>query len=76
MVLNEVEMSSNSVGLKGDALTMSDVEEMEESLGRRFLGVRIIETRTSPDKRTVFTLSLSSGKKDEGEIPTENKTSQ
>ncbi len=59
IIFNEVEINADMMKIKGDAQNMIDVERVQNELQKRFSDVRVIETRTSSDKRVVFSLTIS-----------------
>ncbi|MBF0345737.1 MAG: hypothetical protein HQL06_16100 [Nitrospirae bacterium] len=57
VVLIELEMTTDKMTLKGEAVKISDVDEYKDKLTSQLADVRVIETKTTTDNKVLFTIS-------------------
>ncbi|MBF0537995.1 MAG: hypothetical protein HQL03_07050 [Nitrospirae bacterium] len=56
IVLIEVEMSSERMTLKGEAVRISDVDAYKDKLAGQLSEVRVMETKTATDNKVIFSI--------------------
>lgn len=60
ITLNELNVGSENISVKGTALSFENVDEFKKALSSSFAGVKVIDSKSSPDKKISFSIIMES----------------